>query len=106
MYRKTILFSALIGFVLLFPFVYLELVNRAAFHEMFPIQIFAFTWFLQSAFIYLIASIIVDAHEGKSINFRGPMFIIRIYLLILVVSVWYAWIDDQWSCLMGVLNCD
>lgn len=84
------------GFVILVPFVILEVVNRWQYRETFPYELFTFAWALQTVFVYLFMS--------KPTSRMGSF--LRIIGLVAIAYIWGGWVVDQWPCLMGVPNCD
>ena len=107
MFRRYIFVVApCLGFILLIPFITLEIVNRWKFNEGFPYAVFTFTWLLQTLFIWIIISVISQLSAGKSAIKHPAIFLLRVAGLVLITYIWSGWIVDQWPCLMGVPNCD
>lgn len=104
--KSPFISAAVLGFVLLTPFIALELINRAKFNEDFPWAVFAFTWILQAVFILMLMPIVVNARSGKPLMKNSVSLLLRIVILVLIAYIWTGWIVDQWPCLMGVPNCD
>ena len=101
----SIMTSGIWGFVLLIPFILLELINRWKFHETFPIALFVFAWVLQSLFIFILKHIFtIIKKEITIVHFMIIMVLIA--CLVLISYIWGSWIIDQWPCLMGIPHCD
>ena len=98
--------ATVLGFIILIPFIALELINRSKFNEDFPFAIFLFTWFLQTLFILILVPLIKNVRSGKSLTKQPLNFLLRIVGLMLIAYIWGGWIVDQWPCLMSVPNCD
>jgi hypothetical protein len=58
---------AIIGFVLVLPFMILELVNRRNFHEDFPIPLFGFLWLGVSSIILILMQIVRNIRAGNNL---------------------------------------
>jgi hypothetical protein len=104
--NSPITFAIVLGFVLLIPFVALEVVNRWKFNESFPFALFTFAWVLQTAFVYIGLPIVKTIRSGKSVTNNPLQLAIRVAGMLLIAYIWGGWVVDQWPCLMGVPNCD
>jgi len=97
---------AIISSVLVLPFMILEFVNRRAFHEDFPIPLFAIMWLLPVSFILILTPIVrrLRAQERSAAN---PLsLLLGAVLLVLLAWLWVGLILDQMPCFLGVPNCD
>jgi hypothetical protein len=100
------LFSALWGSILLLPLAALEIINRWKFQEGFPVAVFTFTWILQTLFIYILIPLVKRIRSRSFLKQNLLFTILNISGLVLIASIWFGWVSDQWPCLMGVPNCD
>jgi hypothetical protein len=97
---------AVISFLILLPFMILEVVNRRNFNEGFPIPLFIIMWLLPVLFILTGMPILRNARVGKSILANPFMLLIRVVFLILLAWFWTSLLIDQMPCFLGVPNCD
>jgi len=97
---------AIIGFILVFPFMILELVNRRNFNEAFPITLFGFLWLLPILFIITIIPIVRNIGAGNSIIANPIILLLRVVFLALITWMWVSLVIDQMPCFLGVPNCD
>ena len=98
--------SAVLGLLLVSPFAVMEVVNRQNFGEVFPFQLFLGLWLLPSLFIYVLIPIVQDVRLGKNILAKPIGLLLRATFMVLFALMWINLLADQWSCFMGVLNCD
>ena len=98
--------APIFGFILLIPFILLELVNRWKFKEGFPFALFTFTWLIQTIFILIIMPIVKNVTSGKSAIENSVEFLIGVIGLVIIAYIWGGLIIDQGPCLVGVPNCD
>ena len=98
--------SALLGLLLVSPFAIMEVVNRRDFGEVFPFQLFLGLWLLPSLFVFVLMPIVQDMRSGKNILAQPIGLLLRTVFLVLFALMWVNTLVDQWSCFMGVLNCD
>ena len=104
--KFNIISAVILGFLLLIPFIVLELINRWHFNGGFPFPLFSLLGILQSFFIFILVSTFKDLSSKKSF-FANPIYLIlRTVILVFIAYTWRTWIVDQWSCFMGVPNCD
>jgi len=108
--RKSVLTNlrspAIISFVLVLPFMLLELVNRRNYHEGFPVTLFGVMWLLPVAFILISMPIMRNVRAGNSIIAHPITLLLRVVLLALIAIVWTGTVIDQLPCFMGVPLCD
>ena len=101
-----LLIAAVIGLLLVSPFAIMEVVNRRDFGEVFPFQLFLGLWLLPSLFVFVLMPIVQDMRSGKNILAQPLGLLLRSVFLVLFALMWINTLADQWSCFMGVLNCD
>ena len=97
---------AIIGFILVFPFMILELVNRRNFNEGFPIALFGFLWLLPTLFIITIMPMVRNIGAGNSIIANPIILLLRVVFLAFIAWMWVSLVIDQMPCFLGVQNCD
>ena len=102
----TLRSPAIISFLLVIPFMILELVNRRNFHEGFPIVLFGFLWLLQMIFIVTVMSTVRNVRAGNNIIADPINFLFRVVLLVFLTMLWAGILIDQVPCFVGVPNCD
>ncbi|HEX6288773.1 MAG TPA: hypothetical protein VFZ66_06255 [Herpetosiphonaceae bacterium] len=98
--------SAIIGAILVLPFLILELVNRSGFHEAFPIMLFGILWLLPVGVMLLLTPIVNNLRAGKSIMVNPRSLVLRGACVILLTWLWGSILLDQLPCFLGVPNCD
>ena len=94
--RRTFTTSALIGFLVVLPFIVLELINRR-FDGNFPFPLFVVMWLLSFAFVLLVRPLARPGRLHVALRVAG---------LILIGWVWTGLVIDQMPCFLGVPNCD
>ena len=102
----TLRSPAIISFMLVIPFMILELVNRRNFHEGFPIVLFGLLWLLPMIFIVTVMSTIRNVRAGKNILADPINLLFRVILLVFLTMMWGGILIDQMPCFAGVPNCD
>jgi hypothetical protein len=96
--------AALISFLLLLPFMILELVNNR--NQGFPLALFVFMWLLPTAFIAVLVPVVRTARAGDSVTAKPITLFFRVAFLIVVATVWGWGFVYQLPCFLGVPNCD
>ncbi len=96
----------IISFILVFPFIILELVNRRNFPENFPIVLFGLLWLLPIIFIVTLTPIIQTVRTGNSVMAKPISLLLRVALLLFIAWFWSGIVIDQMPCFLGVPNCD
>lgn len=72
---------AVISFLLVIPFVMLELVNRRNFNESFPVAMFVVLWLLPAIFILILMPIVRNVRTGNNLMANPVSLLMRITLL-------------------------
>jgi len=102
----TLKLPALLGLILILPFMVLEYVNRRDFHEDYPFQLFAILWLLGTGFVLTLLPLVRDVRAGKSLV-RSPIGLaLRVALLIAMAWLWIGIVADPMPCFLGVPLCD
>ena len=96
----------IISFILVIPFMILELVNRRNFNEGFPIALFGFLWLLPTLFIITIMPMVRNIGAGNSIIANPIILLLRVVFLAFIAWMWVSLVIDQMPCFLGVQNCD
>ena len=97
---------AIFSFLLVLPFMLMELVNSRNFNEGFPILLFIIMWLLPVLFILTGIPILRNVRARNSILANPVIVLIRVVFLILIVWFWGTLLIDQMPCFLGVPNCD
>ena len=98
---------ALISFLLILPFMILEVVNRRNFNEGFPIPLFVFMWVLPILFIVTLMPVVRNLRRAGNSLMASPVnLLIRVVIFVLIAWMWTSIIIYQMPCFMGVPNCD
>jgi hypothetical protein len=102
----TFRLPAIIGLVLVLPFVILEFANRRNYHESFPLPLFGFLWFLAMVFFVTVLPMLRTIHTRNNILAQSVYLLMRVTVLMLIAWMWTAILTDQMPCFLGVLRCD
>ena len=103
---KTSGSSALISFLLILPFMIMEVVNRRNFNEGFPVPLFVMMWLLPMLFILIGMPIVRSLRTGNSLLANSLILMVRVIFLALLAWMWLGILIDQMPCFLGVPNCD
>ena len=105
-FLKILSLPAIIGALLVIPFMILELVNRRGLHEDYPIGLFGLLWLLAVVFV-LILMPLVRSVRARDLIVRRPIgLLLRIGSLGLIAWMWFGIVLDQMPCFLGVPLCD
>jgi hypothetical protein len=97
---------ALISFLLVIPFMIMEVANRRNLSEGFPIPLFVIMWLLPLLFILTVTPIIRNVRAGNSLLATPILLLVRVVFLSFLVWMWFGILLDQMPCFLGVPNCD
>lgn len=97
---------ALISFLLVLPFLVLEVVNRSHFQEGFPILLFVFLWLLPMLFLLTVKLMFRNVRAGDRILANPGAFLLRVVFLLFIAWIWFGVMLDQMPCFLGTPNCD
>ena len=97
--------AAIVSSLLVLPFLILQLVNRSAFHQSFPLPLFVLMWVLPLSFI-LILMPFARRLLGKGVTAFSLSQWARAAFLILIALLWIGLVLDQIPCFLGMPNCD
>jgi len=98
--------SAILGFLVILPFIVMEIINRWQYHEGFPIKLFIALWLEPVAFIMILMPILHNIKKKESIFANPIILVLRIIFLTFISIAWINVIIDQMPCFLGVPNCD
>jgi hypothetical protein len=98
--------AAIISFLLVIPFMILEVVNRRHFNEGLLIPLFVFMWLLPMLFILTVHPIVRSVRAGNSLMANPIHLVLRVVCLALIAWMWMGILIDQMPCFLGVPNCD
>jgi hypothetical protein len=100
--------AALVGLILVLPFVILEALNNTFTRQNAPglAVLFGLLWVLPIAFIVILMPIVRTARAGTSVLANPLSLLLRVAFLTLIVMTWTGTVNDQLPCFLGVLNCD
>jgi len=95
-----------ISFLLILPFMIMEVINRRSFNEDFPFPLFIIMWLLPVLFLLTGMPIVRNVRAGNSILASPVILLIRVVFLIFIAWFWASLLIDQMPCFLGVPNCD
>ena len=97
---------ALISFLLVLPFMILEMVNRRNFNEGFPFPLFIFMWVLPVIFFLTGMPIVLSIRAGNRLFGNPVILLIRVVVLSFIAWMWISVLTDQMPYFLGIPNCD
>ena len=97
---------ALVSFVLILPFMIMEVINRQNFNEGFPIVLFVILWLLPVPFLLTATPIVQNLRAGNNLLTSPVKLLLSVTFLVLIAIVWTGALIDQMPCFLGVPNCD
>ena len=97
---------AALSFLLVLPFIIMEVVNRRNFNQDFPIPLFVILWLLPVLFILTVMPIVRNVRAGTNIVVSPVLLLVRVIFLAFVLWMWFGIVIDQLPCFLGVPNCD
>jgi len=105
---KDVRVGALMGVVLVLPFIILESLNTTLTRQNARglILLFTLLWVLPSAFIVMLMPMVRSVRAGAGIAARPMMLGLRVTVMLAILWVWTSLLTDQMPCFMGVPNCD
>ncbi len=98
--------AAILGTILVLPFIILELVNRRRYPEAFPIPLFGILWLLPMGFSLILKAVGRRLQTGQKMIGSSIYILLGVALLILIAGLWIGIILDQMPCFLGVPRCD
>jgi hypothetical protein len=98
--------ASLVGFLLVLPFLVLELTYGQKSYSSFPIGLFVILWILPTLVVLIVAPMVQTVRRGESLLASPITLILRIAFIVLIGAFWMALVQDQMPCFLGVPNCD
>ena len=100
--------AAIIGFVLVLPFVILEALNNTITKQnaLGLTLLFGVLWLLPTAFIVILMPMVRAVRAGNSVLATPVNLLLRVAFLTLIAAIWGWGFIDQLPCFLGVPNCD
>src|SRR5687768_10943844 len=104
---SNLISAAIIGLLLVLPFVILELLfNPNKQNPLDPIALFGFLWLLGTVFIFLLTPLVQSLRAGDQLAVKPVTLLLRVTVLVFIAWLWGANVIDQLPCFLGVPNCD
>jgi hypothetical protein len=97
---------AVIGSLLVLPFIGLELINRRSFEEAFPFPLFGLLWLLPVTFILTLMRMVRTLRTGGTVRTHPVSILLGVAFLTLIAWIWVSILVDQVPCFLGVPHCD
>jgi len=97
---------AIIGLLLVIPFMIMEAVNTRNLNAIFNVPLFSMMWLLPVAFILILTPIVQSVRMGNRLMARPVNLLIRVLFLVFIAWMWTSILIDQMPCFLGVPNCD
>jgi hypothetical protein len=99
-------FSTITGFLLVLPFIILEMINRQNFHQGFPFALFGILWLLSLVSILVMMPVVREIRARNRIMPGPVVLLIRLLVFVFLAWIWTGIVIDQMPCFLGVPNCD
>jgi hypothetical protein len=100
---QTLGTAAIIGTLVVLPFMLLELFNRRNFSAEFPFPLFLVMWLLSASFVFVVTPPV--RNRAQRVN-EGVRVLPRVVLVAAIAWMWLGLVADQMPCFLGVPNCD
>ena len=95
-----------IACLLVIPFMVLEFVNRRAYSESFPFQLFAMMWLMVFCFAFLFNPTVRSLTPSRTGSAHPLIILLSLGSLFLLAWGWIGLVVDQMPCFLGVPFCD
>ena len=113
-FRSRLRLAALLSFLLVLPFMVLELTFNSAGRQAIPVAkygldmavLFGVLWMLPLLFILGLMPIVQGVRSGASLTASSVRLAIRVACLALIAAAWAAILGDQLPRFLGVPNSD
>jgi hypothetical protein len=103
---RHLLAPVAIACLLVIPFMILEFMNRRAYSEPFPYQLFAMMWLMAFCFGFIFIPTIRNLMPGRSGSANPLILLASLASLFLLAWGWIGLVNDQMPCFLGVPICD
>ena len=98
--------ASLISFIIVLPFIILEMINGQDLDLGFPTALFFMLWLLPVIFIATLLPIIRTIQNREPLLAHPILLFLRVAFLVFIAVMWMNIMIDQTPCFMGVPNCD
>ncbi len=100
--------ASLISFILVLPFVILELMFNTVNQQNAPglVVLFGLLWLLPMAFIVILVPVVRILRGGNGILANPINLLFKVAFLALIAMMWGGILMDQLPCFLSVPNCD
>jgi hypothetical protein len=98
--------AAVIGAVLVLPFLVLEMTIGKVSYSSLPVMLFAILWLLPSTLVLIAAPLVRNFRSGKGLFANPVALVFRLAFFTLIAVFWINLLNDQMPCFLGVPNCD
>jgi hypothetical protein len=102
----TLRIPAIVSFILVIPFMIMEVVTTQSFNAIFNIPLFGIMWFLPMIFMLILVPIVREVRGSNSLTAKPVILVLSVIFLILIALAWGGIVADQMPCFLGVPNCD
>jgi hypothetical protein len=104
--KSCVIEKLLLAGALVLPFFALQLINRRAFQEEFPVVLFVFMSVHALLIVFLLAPAVRRISATRSIAGLSVAHWAGLVFGILLVGIYASVVRDQLPCFLGVPNCD
>ena len=98
--------ASLISFIIVLPFIILEMINGQDLDLGFPTALFFMLWLLPVIFIATLLPIIRTIQNQETLLAHPILLFLRVAFLVFIAVMWMNIMIDQMPCFMGISNCD
>jgi len=106
MFLTTLRIPAIASFILVIPFMIMEVVTTQNLNAIFNVPLFGILWFLPMIFMLILIPIVRDVRSGNSLTAKPVILVLSVILLTLIALAWGGIVADQMPCFLGIPNCD
>jgi hypothetical protein len=103
---STLGIASVVGFLLVLPFILLELRYGQGSYSSFPFPLFGILWLLPTLLAAAIAPLVQAVRLRGSLGADPFALVMRIAFIVLIGTFWIGLVQDQMPCFLGVPNCD
>ena len=103
---RNLIRPAIIGFLLVLPFVILEVINQTTFNMEFPFPLFILMWLLAASSVLIATPLVRSLRTSAGRRASVVSLMPRVVLVILIAWLWVDLVADQMPCFLGRPNCD
>ncbi len=103
---RNVAAPVVIACLLVIPFMILEVVNRRAYSESFPVLLFTMMWLMAFSFAFIFFPTIGNLRAGRTRSTNPFIVVPGLASLFVLAWAWLGLIIDQMPCFLGVPLCD